>query len=125
MKSFRFAGHGVSHAFRVDKSFRLEIVLGLPVFAVIAFLLSPLLPWELLLLVGSYLLILMVELVNTAFEKMLDKMHPEEHEVIKHSKDIAAGAVLIAFVFASLVVLVLWYTRIHTGIPAMIERPFV
>lgn len=111
-KSTTYASRGLLHAYRADRSFRMEIRYGLPVFLLLGFILSPLAPWELICFVFSYVLILIVELINTAFEKMLDRLHPEEHELIARSKDIAAAAVLLSFVFALIVVAVLSYSRL-------------
>jgi undecaprenol kinase len=41
-------------------------------------------------------LVLAVEMVNAALEYLIDRLHPEIHEEIKHAKDAAAGAVLLA-----------------------------
>ena len=112
LKSFRHGIEGVYHAYRVDRSFKLEINIGLPVYLTLAYFLAPLQPTQLILLIGSYLFILIIELINTAFEKMIDKLHPDEHEIIKRSKDIAAGAVLIAFMFATIVVCILAYEHL-------------
>jgi diacylglycerol kinase len=110
-RSVRFASHGLLHAYRADKSFRMEINYGLPVYLVLGWYLHPLRVGDLLFLIFSYLLILIIELVNTAFEKMLDRLHPEEHEMIKRSKDMAAAAVLLSFVFAAIVIGVLLCTK--------------
>ena len=116
LSSIRYGIKGLSHAYRGDKSFRMEINYGLPIYLILAWFLEPFQPWELLLYTFSYLLILIVELVNTAFEKMLERVHPDEHELIGRSKDISAAAVLVAFIFAAVVVFVLAYTRVayHT-----------
>lgn len=111
-RSFMYAIKGLRHAYKADKSFRLEVRLGIPAYLFVGWLVWPLAPWELLLLVLSYMLILTVELVNTAFEKMLDRVHPEEHELIAKSKDIAAAAVLMVFAFAIFVTLFLLYTHV-------------
>jgi diacylglycerol kinase len=58
-----------------------------------------------LFLALSYALILITELQNTSFEKALDRLHPELHDDIGASKDIAAAAVLTAGLFALVVVL--------------------
>jgi len=108
-KSFFFGWRGLCHAFRDDKSFRLEILLGLPTYAVLGYILAPLLPLEWLVFIGSYMMILIVELINTSIEKLLDRLHPEKHELIEHSKDIVSGAVLLSFVFALATVLVLFF----------------
>lgn len=114
VKSFHYAIEGLWHAYRVDKSFMLEVTLGLPMYICLCYYLWPLQPAELILLIGSYLLILIVELINTAFEKMLDRLHPDQHVIIKRSKDIAAGAVLVAFMFATFVIGVLVYDKLTT-----------
>jgi diacylglycerol kinase (ATP) len=49
-------------------------------------------------------LVLALEMVNAALEYLLDRVHPEIHDEIKHAKDAAAGAVLLASMFGSLVV---------------------
>jgi diacylglycerol kinase len=42
---------------------------------------------------------------------MLSRLHPEEHEIIGRSKDIASAAVFMAFVFAFFVVVVVIFVR--------------
>ncbi len=115
LRSCVYAVKGLRHAYRSDKSFRMEVHYGLPMYIAVALYAYPLLPWEIILLTLSYMLILIVELVNTAFEKMLDKIHPEEHEMIGQSKDIASAAVFVAFLFAIAVVSVLLVSRFMDG----------
>lgn len=112
IRSFLYAFKGLRHAYVKDKSFRMEIHYGFPLFLLGAWLLAPLAPWELLFYTFSYLLILLVELVNTAFETMLDKLHPEQHDIIGRSKDIASAAVLVAFAILVIVFVVLAYPRL-------------
>jgi diacylglycerol kinase len=108
---FRFASQGIIHAFRADHSFRLEIILGAPVFILLAWIMRPMTAVETILLWGSYLLILSFELINTAIERLLERLHPEEHELIGASKDIAAAAVLMALIFAFLTAAILLWSR--------------
>ncbi len=103
-RSVKFALKGLRHAYSSDKSFRMEIQYGLPIYLIVAWLLSPLEPWELVVYTFSYLLILLIELVNTAFETMLNHLHPAEHHLVGKSKDIASAAVFVAFIFAMIVV---------------------
>ncbi len=114
-KSTAYALKGLFHAYRADNSFRREVVYGLPVYLAVGWYLAPFQAWEFVLFVFSYAFILIVELINTAFEKMLDRLHPDEHELIGKSKDIASAAVLLAFVFAAIVVLALLCARIDHG----------
>ncbi len=48
------------------------------------------------LLVGSLLLVLMVELLNSAIEAVVDRIGPEPHELSGRAKDIGSAAVFIA-----------------------------
>ncbi len=125
IRSVRIALKGLGHAYVSDKSFRMEINYGLPLYIIVGWYLAPFSVWEFIIYTFSYLLILIVELVNTAFEKMLDRLHPEKHEFIEKSKDIASGAVFVALVFAVIVVVALVYVRFSYGTDAMIERVFV
>ena len=112
VRSTMIALHGLRHAYQSDKSFRMEVNYGIPAYLLAGWFLWPLAPLELLFFVFSYILILSLELVNTAFETMLEKIHPERHELIGRTKDIASAAVFLAFVFAASVILVLCWSRI-------------
>lgn len=52
------------------------------------------------LLLGSLLLVLIVELLNSAIEAVVDRVSFERHELSKRAKDIASAAVLMALVLA-------------------------
>jgi diacylglycerol kinase (ATP) len=59
--------------------------------------------WMRIALVGSLLLLLMVELVNTALEKLCDHLAPELSPNIKVVKDLGSAAVFVAIVLAVLI----------------------
>ena len=102
VRSVGYSINGLKNAYRRDKSFRME-VWGSVAFLAFGYLFWPLEPYEFLFLSLSFCLILIAELINTAFERALERLHPEHHELIGASKDIASAAVLIAFVFAIIV----------------------
>jgi len=54
----------------------------------------------LVLLIG---LVLSLELINSVFERIVDSFKPRIHPVVKDIKDIMAGAVLLASLFAAIV----------------------
>jgi diacylglycerol kinase (ATP) len=61
------------------------------------------------LLAGSVLLVLVVELVNSAIEATLDRISLERHELAGRAKDFGSAAVMLALALAGLVwLLVLW-----------------
>ena len=100
--SFRNAFRGLKEAYRRDMSFRLELFGGLCV-AVFMYLFWPLRLYEFIFMILGYVLILMTELINTAFEQILERLHPDRHELIGIGKDIASAAVFMALVFLTFV----------------------
>ena len=59
------------------------------------------------LLVGSVLLVLIVELANSAIEATVDRISKEQHPLAKRAKDIGSAAVLLSLVNAAAVWLLL------------------
>jgi diacylglycerol kinase len=100
------------YAVQHDRSYRGQVYLIGTVVAGIFWYFDPLALWEVLFVLLAYFLILITELQNSALEAALDQLHPERHERIGYSKDMAAGAVLTASVFLLLVMAVLAYGRI-------------
>jgi diacylglycerol kinase (ATP) len=81
-----------------ETAFRLE--------ACISFVLLPLAFWigqtwvEVALLAGSVLLVLMIELLNTAVEAAIDRIGPEFHDLSKRAKDMGSAAVFLSLLLA-------------------------
>ncbi len=55
---------------------------------------------ETALLAGSVLLVMIVELLNTAVEAAIDRIGPEWHDLSKRAKDMGSAAVLLALVLS-------------------------
>lgn len=110
VNSFRHSFHGLQYAYKKELSFRLEVWAGTALL-VVGYTAWPLQEYEFLFLVFSYIFILALELFNTALERSLERLHPEEHELIGRSKDLAAASVLMGVVFASIVVCVILISR--------------
>jgi len=58
---------------------------------------------ELALMIGSLLLVLIVELLNSAIEATVDRISLENHALAKRAKDIGSAAVLLALINVLLV----------------------
>lgn len=108
---FRHALSGLGYALRTDRSFKIHVYSGLLLGSVLAWFLYPLALSEILFLTVGWCMILITELQNSAIEAALDRLHPEEHDAIKRSKDMAAAAVLIAGLFLLLVLCVVLYSH--------------
>ena len=63
------------------------------------------------LLIGSYLLVIVIELVNSAVETVVDRIGREHHELSGRAKDLASAAVLGAIVNAAVVWLLIVLAR--------------
>ena len=69
-------------------------------------------PTERALLVGSVLLVLIVELVNSAIEATVDRVSTERHPLAKRAKDIGSAAVMMSLVNAAAVWLIVLFPRL-------------
>jgi len=85
---------GLSTAYRGESAFRQEFWL--------AVVMLPLAFWvgrswvEVALLVGSVMLVLIVELLNSGIEAAIDRVSFEIHDLSKRAKDLASAAVLLS-----------------------------
>lgn len=59
--------------------------------------------WMWVALVASLCLVLAVEFLNTAIERLCNHLHPSKHEAIKVTKDLASAGVFFALLLAGLV----------------------
>lgn len=67
---------------------------------------------EVALLAGSALLVLMVELLNTAVETAIDRIGPEWHQLSKRAKDMGSAAVLLSLVLCGGIWIAALYQRL-------------
>jgi diacylglycerol kinase (ATP) len=64
---------------------------------------------EIALLAGSVLIVMMVELLNTAIETAIDRIGPEWHDLSKRAKDMGSAAVLLSLVLCAGI----WAAALH------------
>lgn len=109
---FSHAFRGILYALGNDRSYRVQVYLiGAVVIGIFVYF-DPLEYWEILFVLLAYTLMLVTELQNSAFEAALDTIHPDRHDDIGRSKDMAAGAVLTASSFLVAVIAVLILGRL-------------
>ena len=87
---------GLGAAFKHENAFRQEAFLAL-VLIPLALILGDT-GIECALMIGSVLLVLIVELLNSAIEAAVDRISLEHHQLIKRAKDMGSAAVMIALV---------------------------
>lgn len=98
---------GLRAAVRHEHAFRQELFLAVPMLALVPFIAPG--RWQALALVGSVLLVLVVELLNSAVEAVCDAVTVERHPLLGRAKDIGSAAVMLCLIFTVLVwAVVLW-----------------
>jgi len=90
--------HGILAAARSEAAFREELI-ALALSIPLAFFITPLL-WKRFALIGVILLLLTVELLNTAIEKLSDHVTATHHPDIGRIKDMGSAAVGVALAIA-------------------------
>lgn len=93
LRRLSFAVGGILHAFRNEASFRTQLLGALAALILLVALRPEPIWWALLLITTAG--VLSAELLNTALELVVDRLHPEQDPRIGLAKDCAAGAVLV------------------------------
>jgi undecaprenol kinase len=92
--TFIHAASGIGHAFCKEANFRIHVVVLVLVIALGVVLHISTVEW--LFVAGCSMLVLSMELVNTAIENICDLILKEYHPLIKIIKDVSAAAVLVS-----------------------------
>lgn len=102
-----YSRDGIAAAWRHEAAFREEILLA-AITIPLAFYLGKA-GVDRALMVGSIILILIVEILNSAVEAVVDKASPEMHDLAKRAKDMGSAAVLFSLINAAIVwACILW-----------------
>lgn len=95
-KNTQYALDGLRHAIKTESSFRLELIAAFFIIAGIIFI-DATLTYKLILLVTG-ILVLIVELLNSAIENVVDLVTTDIHPLAKSAKDIGATAVMFSII---------------------------
>jgi diacylglycerol kinase (ATP) len=94
--AFHYSLAGLKAAYRNEDAFRLEILLAAIMIPLTLFL--PVGAVGKALMIASVLLVLIVELLNSAVEATVDRISLEDHPLAKRAKDIGSAAVLMSLI---------------------------
>lgn len=97
-RSFGHAFRGIGLAYRTERSFRLQVMAAILV--VLAIFFFPLALWERAVLLLVTMFVLVLELLNSSLERLVDLAKPRLHPYAGDIKDLMAGSVLVAALFA-------------------------
>jgi diacylglycerol kinase (ATP) len=108
INAYGYSMKGLRAALKYESAFRQEVVLF--------FLLLPAAIWlgnnwlQYILLIGSLLLVLIVELLNSAVEAVVDRISEEHHKLAGRAKDMGSAAVFISLANVLFVwVMIAWH----------------
>jgi len=105
-RSLGDALRGLRYVFKTEQNFRVQVLASILVLA--AAIYFPLHSWEIILVVLLVMLVLMMELLNTALEHFSDLLKPRLNHYVYLVKDIMAGAVLLVALGAAIIGLVIF-----------------
>jgi diacylglycerol kinase (ATP) len=88
--------NGLVFAVREESAFRQELTLA-AILIPVSFIL-PVSPVEHIILFGSVLLVLIVELLNSGVEAAIDRISFEKHDLSQRAKDFGSAAVMLALI---------------------------
>ena len=100
MKASVYSVQGLKHAWCSEHAFRQELMVSIPALCVAALL--PVSILEKLALVFVLAFVLVVELLNSAIEAVVDRISLERHPLSKNAKDLGSAAVFVSVIVAAL-----------------------
>ncbi len=106
-KSIRYALSGLRYVFRNEQNFRIQIIAT--VFVLLLSYFFEVRKYEFIVLILLSFVVMSLELVNSSLEKFFDVVNPRLKDQVRVAKDIMAGAVLFASLFAGLVGLIIFW----------------
>ena len=97
----KYSWNGLKAAFANEAAFRQEIFLAIILIPLALYLGEN--GFERALLISVVVLILIIELVNSAIEAIVDRVSSEQHELSGRAKDVGSAAVLLSLINAAVV----------------------
>ncbi|MDR3208258.1 MAG: diacylglycerol kinase [Rickettsiales bacterium] len=107
LNALRYSCHGLKSAFASETSFRQDVAIF--IIGTIAAIFIPVGNMEKCLLASSLLIIILMELANTAIETIINRISADIHPLSKKAKDIGSALVMLSFANAAVVWAVVLY----------------
>ncbi len=114
-RAFFYSLEGFAAALKHEHAFRQELILCVVLLPFAIFM--PLEAVERVLLIGSLLLVLVVELINSSIEAVVDRVSLDNHDLSKRAKDLGSAAVFLTLVIA----IVTWWLILGNAVLALLR----
>jgi diacylglycerol kinase len=109
-QTFVYAFNGILYALKTQRNMRFHALAAIVVIA--AGFYFKIAKWEWCAALLCCMLVISLELLNTAIETLADKLHPERDKMIGIVKDVSAGAVFVASILAIIIGGIIFLPRI-------------
>lgn len=107
IKSFMNASRGVAHVWKTQPNFRIQILAAIIVIVAMFYFSVP--PWQKVTLLLLVMVVLVLEIINTVFEHLVDLFEPRLHHYVRDIKDLMAAAVLFsALISVGVAIVIFW-----------------
>ena len=108
LKTSKYSLQGLLSAWKSEEAFRIEVIFLLVLLPVAFFIGNSAV--EICLLVMSLFIVLIVELLNTGFEKAIDRISTDINDISGFVKDVGSAAVAISLIQALVVWTVIYFS---------------
>lgn len=106
--AFRNTVRGVREGVSTERAIKQEVAIACAALPLSFFVARDVFTW--VGLIASLLFVLSIEFLNTAIERLCNHLHPERHDAIRITKDLASASVFFALALAGLVwIAALWH----------------
>ncbi|NQT49812.1 diacylglycerol kinase family protein [Candidatus Kuenenbacteria bacterium] len=105
-RSFKYAFKGLGSLIKKEQNFRIHLIASIVVLFGAIYFNIKLWQWCLIILMAAGVLIL--EMLNTAFERLLDILKPRIHDYVGEIKNIMSAVVLVAAIASVMIALIIF-----------------
>ncbi|MBI4812233.1 diacylglycerol kinase family protein [Candidatus Falkowbacteria bacterium] len=110
IKSFIYAFRGLVKTFREEQNFKIQVAIGALVVGAGLFLKISRLEWCIIIL--SIASVVLMEIANSAVERITDVLKPRIDSYVKEIKDVTAAAVMLASLVAAIIGVIIFYPHL-------------
>lgn len=110
-KAGKYSCQGLISAFKNEAAFRQELLLSIVLLIASFFVSKSIYQW--LLLFSTIIILLIVELLNSAIESLADAVSPELHPLVGRAKDMGSAAVLLSLILIGFVWVLIILFNLH------------
>ncbi len=109
-KSFLYAGRGIRWVLSSQRNMRIHLAVAFIVFSAVAWF--KINSSELAMVIFAVALVMVAEMINSAMERIIDIVSPDDRPLAGLAKDVAAGAVLLAAFFSVVIGLLVFLPHV-------------